>query len=197
METNNQENNLSMQVEKQKSIIDKLFHKYFLFKCSFDKLWSLAAFLAVFWLVAGILAHIQIGMNLIVPVLICIALVAWAVCELRYCPPPSSDQIKRNNTHLKQDLFTFKKRYQTCAVIFVPIFVGLLVGFIFVVKIAILKNIILLQTLIDKDTITVNFACVYILYVVTWLFVIAIICLAFSRSKGIDKIVEEMDEYHI
>ncbi|MBR4388656.1 MAG: hypothetical protein IKT00_05720 [Prevotella sp.] len=187
METNNQNDQLK-QIEEGKSDYDRF--KRHLSKCDFPKLWPIKAILAVAWLALGIYASHRASLRLPVFVAIFIVMVAWAISDVFYCSPVSRDKLTTTNPHLKQDLFSFKKHSLKCSFIFLPVTAALLVWAFLELKSALYKSIVhILEEPVELTS------WLFVLFLVTTVFLIIQFVLAFHQSRNINMLVEEIDGY--
>ena len=189
METNNQENGQLRHGEGEGIVNDN--SPSCLTKCDFPRLWPVTVFLAVSWLVLGIMANHRISFQLPVVVAIFVVMAAWAICEIRYSSLVSRDKRTMSNTNLKQELLAYKKRSLNCSYIIVPIMAGLLIMAFFELKSSFFRSFLFLS-----DEPEEFYSLLFILFLITVVFLVIQIVLTFHQSRNIDMIIEEIDKYH-
>lgn len=187
METNNQNDQLR-QIEEGKN--DNESCNRLLSKCDFPKLWPVKAILAVAWLTLGIYGSHRASMRLPVFVAIFIVMAAWAIYDVFYCSSVSRDKLTMTNPHLKQDLLAFKKHNSKCSTIFLPVTSALLVWAFLELQSALYRSIvIILEELLDFTP------WIFLLFLVTIVFLVIQFVLTFHQSRNIDMLVVEIDKY--
>ena len=187
METNNQNDQLR-QIEEGKNDNDRCNRH--LSKCDFPKLWPAKAILAVAWLALGIYASHSAGLQLPVFVAIFIVMAAWAISDVFYCSSVSRDKLTTTNPLLKQDLLAFKKHSLKCSFIFFPVTAALLVWAFLELKSALYRSIV--DILEEPMEFT---SWLFVLFLVTAVFLVVQFVLLSHQSKNIDILVEEIYGY--